>query len=195
MMPFYQPFKYQCILHMKFEKKIKMIIKEMAFIIIFYAPATVDLQQPCIIRRDIFKTKKYIQSKTWSVCGGKLKIKKSKALKYLKFIMTGIVTGAANGLFGSGGGTIAVPAMIFLLDAEEHKAHATAISIILPLTFASAFYYISNNYVDWGLTLKVMLGGIVGGYIGAGLLKICPGNLLRKIFAAFMILAAFRMIL
>lgn len=124
-----------------------------------------------------------------------MKRQKSKVIKYVKCIVIGIATGVANGLFGSGGGTIAVPAMIFLLDAEEHKAHATAISIILPLTITSAFFYISGNYVDWTLTVKVMLGGIVGGYIGARLLKICPGNLLRKIFAAFMILAAFRMIL
>jgi len=115
--------------------------------------------------------------------------------RYFKYAIIGFITGAANGLFGSGGGTIAVPAMILLLRAEEHKAHATAISIILPLTLISAFFYVTNNYADWWLTIKVTLGGIVGGYIGAKLLEICPANLLRKLFAAFMIIAAFRMIL
>ncbi|MCX7923968.1 MAG: sulfite exporter TauE/SafE family protein [Clostridia bacterium] len=115
--------------------------------------------------------------------------------KYAKYILIGLVTGMANGLFGSGGGTIAVPAMVLLLGAGEHKAHATAISIILPLTMVSAFFYATNNYVDWPLTFKVILGGVVGGYIGAKLLNICPPNMLRKVFAVFMILAAFRMIL
>jgi len=115
--------------------------------------------------------------------------------KHYKHILIGIVTGAANGLFGSGGGTIAVPAMVLILGAEEHKAHATAISIILPLTVISAFFYITNNYVDWDLTFKVTLGGILGGYIGAKLLNICPSRILRKIFAVFMIIAAVRMIL
>lgn len=114
--------------------------------------------------------------------------------KYIKYILIGLVTGTANGLFGSGGGTIAVPAMVLLLGAGEHKAHATAISIILPLTVISAFFYITNNYVNWDITLKVTLGGIVGGYAGAKLLNICPSNILRKIFAVFMIIAAFRMI-
>ena len=114
-------------------------------------------------------------------------------VRYIKYIAIGIVSGAANGLFGSGGGTIAVPAMVLLLGAEDQKAHATAISIILPLTAVSAFFYISNKYVDWGLTGKVILGGIAGGYIGARLLNICPANVLRKIFAVFMIAAAFRM--
>ena len=83
--------------------------------------------------------------------------------KYFKFVLIGLVTGMANGLFGSGGGTIAVPAMILLLKEEEHRAHATAISIILPLTLVSAFFYISNNYINWDLTYKVTLGGVAGG--------------------------------
>lgn len=116
-------------------------------------------------------------------------------VKYVKYILIGAVTGVANGLFGSGGGTIAVPAMVLLLGVEEHRAHATAISIILPLTVLSAFFYISNRYVNWDITLKVIAGGLAGGYIGARLLNICPPGLLRKIFAVFMILAGFRMIL
>lgn len=119
--------------------------------------------------------------------------KNSVLVKYIKCSIIGVVTGMANGLFGSGGGTIAVPAMVLLLGEEDHKAHATAISIILPLTVVSAFFYITNNYVDWALTLKVTLGGMVGGYIGAKLLSLCPAHILRKIFAVFMILAAIRM--
>ncbi|GAE90549.1 hypothetical protein JCM21531_4172 [Acetivibrio straminisolvens JCM 21531] len=69
--------------------------------------------------------------------------------KYIKFAIIGLVTGIANGLFGSGGGTIAVPAMVLLLKEEEHVAHATAISIILPLTLVSAFIYVANSYIDW----------------------------------------------
>lgn len=115
--------------------------------------------------------------------------------KYIKYILIGLATGLANGLFGSGGGTIAVPAMILLLKEEEHMAHATAISVILPLTIVSAILYISNNFINWGLTVKVMLGGILGGYIGAKLLGKCPSYILRIIFALFMIAAAIRMIL
>lgn len=118
----------------------------------------------------------------------------SKALKMLKYIGIGAAAGVANGLFGSGGGTIVVPAMIFLLDEDEHRAHATALLIILPLTIVSAYFYLSNSYVDWNITWKAMVGGVVGGAIGALLLNKCPSGVLRKIFGAFMIIAAFRMI-
>ncbi len=111
-----------------------------------------------------------------------------------KYIIIGIITGVTNGLFGSGGGTIVVPAMIILLNIEDQKAHATAISIILPLTLTSSFLYISNGLVDWNVSLKVILGGIFGGYFGAKLLHRCPSTVLRKIFGIFMLIAAIRML-
>jgi uncharacterized membrane protein YfcA len=118
----------------------------------------------------------------------------NRANKIIKYIGIGFAAGVANGLFGSGGGTIAVPAMVFLLGEEDHKAHATALLIILPLTLVSTYFYLSNNYVDWNITWKAMVGGVMGGAIGALLLNKCPSAILRKIFGAFMIIAAFKMI-
>ncbi len=121
-------------------------------------------------------------------------IPSSKALKILKYIGTGVAAGVANGLFGSGGGTIVVPAMVFLLEEEEHRAHATALLIILPLTLVSTYFYVTKSFVDWNITWKAMAGGVAGGAIGAFLLNKCPTGLLRKIFGIFMIIAAVRMI-
>jgi uncharacterized membrane protein YfcA len=113
----------------------------------------------------------------------------------LKIITAGIATGFFNGLFGSGGGTIVVPAMVFLLGVKDQKAHATAIAVILPLSIISSFIYFRNNLIDWQLTLNVSLGGMIGGYIGAKLLSKIPDNILRKIFGISMIAAALRMVL
>ena len=66
----------------------------------------------------------------------------------LKIISIGLITGLINGLFGSGGGTIIVPTMIFLLGIDDHKAHATAIAVILPLTIISTIiYYLSLIHI------------------------------------------------
>ena len=115
--------------------------------------------------------------------------------KYIIPGLIGFITGAVNGLLGSGGGTVAVPAMVHLLKADEHKAHATAILIILPITVVSVFLYISNSFTDWEITYKVILGGILGGYAGAKILNLCPEGILRKIFGIFMIFAAVRMLI
>ncbi|WP_243116518.1 sulfite exporter TauE/SafE family protein [Marinisporobacter balticus] len=117
-----------------------------------------------------------------------------KKIFTFKFILLGITTGLVNGLFGSGGGTILILGMFFLLDIDEHKAHATAISIILPLALVSTFIYMKHGIIVWPVTLKIMTGGILGGYIGAKLLSKIPEYLLRKIFAVFMIIAAIRMV-
>jgi uncharacterized membrane protein YfcA len=115
--------------------------------------------------------------------------------KFIKYIIIGLVTGALNGLFGSGGGTVVVPAMTNLLGVEEHKAHSTAISIILPLTILSAYFYASENFVDWQMTIRIIIGGMAGGGIGAWLLGRLSAKQLRKIFGVFMIIAGTRMLI
>lgn len=107
----------------------------------------------------------------------------------------GLSTGFVNGLFGSGGGTIAVPAMVFLLGIKEQTAHATAIAVILPLSIISSIIYFKNSFVDWKLTLIVSLGGMIGAYVGAKILNRFSESTLRKIFGISMIAAAIRMVL
>lgn len=113
---------------------------------------------------------------------------------YVKIIIIGIITGFINGLFGSGGGTIVVPAMVLLLGVEQHRAHASAIAVILPLSILSAAIYYGNNLVDWKLTFNVAIGGMIGGCIGAKILNKFSANTLRKIFGISMIIAAIRMV-
>ena len=116
-------------------------------------------------------------------------------MEKFKIAVLGLVTGFANGLFGSGGGTLVVPGMQKFLKVEQHKAHATAIAIILPLTVISVFIYFKGVEADWGMILWISAGGVAGGFIGAKLLNKISGFLLHKIFGAFMIAAAVRMIL
>ncbi len=114
-----------------------------------------------------------------------------------KKTLIGIVTGFANGLFGSGGGTIVVPAMERFLHVEEHKAHATAIAIILPLSVLSLIIYLWKTDVAavWQLALWASAGGLAGGLVGAKLLAKVSGLWLHRIFGAFMLAAAVRMML
>ena len=114
-----------------------------------------------------------------------------------KKLLIGIVTGFANGLFGSGGGTIVVPAMERFLHMEEHKAHATAIAVILPLSVLSLAIYLWKTGLGevWQIALWASAGGLVGGVVGAKLLSKVRGIWLHRIFGGFMIVAAVRMLL
>ncbi len=113
----------------------------------------------------------------------------------VKLALIGLISGVINGLFGSGGGMIVVPSLIFIMGMEDYKAHATAILIILPLTLMSSYMYLSRNAVDWSILWKVTAGGIAGGFAGAKLLGKLSQKLLRRVFGVFIIAGAIRLLI
>lgn len=119
----------------------------------------------------------------------------SKIKSNLPTILIGIVTGFVNGLFGSGGGTIVVPAMEKFLKIEEHKAHATAIGIILPLSVVSLVVYGLQSSIMWQIAFITSIGGVVGGMVGAKLLGQLSSVWLHRIFGIFMLAAAVRLVI
>ena len=108
--------------------------------------------------------------------------------------VTGLVVGVANGLFGAGGGTLLVPALEKLLKLEAHKAHATAIAAILPLSALSIFFYMRAGDTPWATILWISAGGVAGGFIGAKLLNKLTTPWLHRIFGICMATVAIRMI-
>lgn len=118
----------------------------------------------------------------------------SKTNYWIKIGLIGLLSGLINGLFGAGGGTVIVLALTLILGVSQHKAQATAISIILPLSLVSGYLYYKNGLTATNISLRVALGGILGSYIGSNILNKISANSLRKIFALFMIIAAIRMI-
>jgi hypothetical protein len=115
-------------------------------------------------------------------------------MKTIKAALIGLFTGVVNGLFGSGGGSVLVPCMERLLKTEEHKAHACAIAVILPLSIISAFLYFKKLDVDIISLAAVCLGGVVGGFLGAKLLGRIKPKYLHLIFGIFMIIGGVRML-
>ncbi len=106
----------------------------------------------------------------------------------------GITAGFFNGLFGSGGGTVIVPFLEKFLKLNPQKSHATAILIISGFTLVSLIFYGLSASLDFGLSLKVSIGGVVGGFLGARLLAKLSFASIHKIFGLFMIAAAIRMV-
>jgi len=109
-------------------------------------------------------------------------------------LIIGFVIGLVNGLLGIGGGTIAIPAMFFLLGVHQHQAHGTSLAIILPTALISTIIYGLHSNLDLLIALKVASAGMFGGYIGAKVMNRIPAVTLKKIFAIFMVFAGLRMV-
>ncbi len=105
----------------------------------------------------------------------------------------GAAVGAANGLFGGGGGMIAVP-VLRKTGRGVASAHATAIAVILPASAASAAVYLWSGLVPLSLLVPVALGVFAGGLLGAKLLARAPAGIVSLLFAGLMFAAGIRMI-
>ena len=102
----------------------------------------------------------------------------------LSKIGTGALVGLANGLFGGGGGMIAVP-LLKKLGMEERSAHATAIAVIFPVSVASFLVYAYGGFCDFSVLIPTAIGVFLGGIIGAKLLQTLPERTVKILFSIF----------
>ena len=85
-------------------------------------------------------------------------------------LVIGSITGFINGIFGSGGGILAVP-MLHKAGFEERKCHASSIAITLPLSLVSAFFYGTKGSINWETALPLIIPGLIGTLFGVFFLK------------------------
>jgi len=105
-----------------------------------------------------------------------------------KNAIAGLLAGLCNGLFGAGGGTVAVLALE-RAGLTPRQAHATAISIMLPLSAASGIVYAAGGGVDWHALLWVAPALTAGSWAGAKLTGRVKSKTLKLIFGIVMLAA------
>lgn len=112
---------------------------------------------------------------------------------FKKSVVSGAGLGAVNGLFGGGGGMIAVPLLSGALGYGKKEAHATAILIIAPVCAVSAVMYIVHGYARADVIIPAAIGNVAGGLLGAEFLGRIPELWTELIFIAVMLAAGIRM--
>ncbi len=117
---------------------------------------------------------------------------KTKQIIFLS--LCGIFIGLVNGFMGGGGGMLCVPALMWIAGLTERTSHATAMLVILPLSVVSAIIYFLNNNIEIFHILSVAGGVIVGGILGAVLLKKLPEKVTAICFVIIMLLAGIKMV-
>ena len=132
-----------------------------------------------------------------------------KILPYLFCGLTGFGAGLLNGLLGAAGGILLVvalphltpPVFLYPPDCPLSRYHerrdilASAMTVMLPISVVSgAFYWLGGIRPSPTLLLALILPAAAGGWIGAKLLTVIPNHLLKKFFAAVVVIAGIRML-
>lgn len=108
------------------------------------------------------------------------------ARSIIVLIVVGMLVGVLSGTFGIGGGTVIVPALVWL-GLSQRNAAATSTLAIVPTSISGVVSYATGGHVDWLAAALLFCGMFVGGQIGSWLLSRLPELVLRWIFVAFLV--------
>lgn len=107
--------------------------------------------------------------------------------------ITGFFAGMLNGLFGSGGGIVAVP-LFKKSGLPQKESQATALFMMFCLSALSAFLYFEKGHLDFGESFGFIPGGIIGAFAASLFFRKISSALLGKIFGGFVLFSAGRML-
>ena len=113
---------------------------------------------------------------------------------WVRLVLVGAAGGLLSGAFGVGGGILMVPLLILFANMDQRRASATSLAAIVPAALAGSLTYLANGEIDLLAALFVAIGGIVGSWIGAWLLRRLSLGWLRWLFVALLIAVAVRMV-
>ena len=100
------------------------------------------------------------------------------------------IIGFATGILASmglGGGFILVVWLTLFENVGQKAAQGINVLFFLPIAFIALILHLKNHLVNKTLVKKMMLGGIIGAVIGTLGSNVIANDLLRKLFALFLI--------
>jgi uncharacterized membrane protein YfcA len=108
--------------------------------------------------------------------------------------MIGLMAGVFGGIFGLGGAFIMIPAMVNFLGVDQHTAQGTSLAVMLPPNgLFAAYNYYSAGQVNIWYALIIAISYMIGGYFGSKIALNLPEQLMKKVFAVFLILTALKL--
>jgi len=113
---------------------------------------------------------------------------------YVALALFGVVTGAAAGLLGVGGGTLMVPFLTLAVGLSQHEAEATSLLVVLPTAVVASIVLRRRGVGDLGVALRLGTLGAAGSVVGALAALALPSDVLRYIFGGFLLLVSVRLV-
>lgn len=108
-------------------------------------------------------------------------------------LILAIVVGMLSGLFGIGGGTISVPAMILFFGTPVQIAVGTSMFIILFISIISSTTHIILGNIEWAYVAFFIIGSYIGGTVGARTSALFKGKTLEWFLRIVIFIVAVRL--
>ncbi|MGB7548363.1 MAG: sulfite exporter TauE/SafE family protein [Terracidiphilus sp.] len=111
-------------------------------------------------------------------------------------LLVGLAVGVFSGIVGLGGGILFVPALVWLLGMDQHRAQGTSLGALLaPVGLLAFMEYYRKGNADIRVAALLAVGFFVGGYFGAAGAQYVSDFWLRRIFAVTLIVVGGRMLI
>ncbi|MDT2046052.1 sulfite exporter TauE/SafE family protein [Priestia flexa] len=109
-------------------------------------------------------------------------------------ILIGVVTGLLSGMFGIGSTPFIQLGLMMILGLSLHKSAGTTMLIIIPIAIGGGTGYYQQGFLDIQLLFEVVVGTMVGSYIGAKFTNRVPTPVLKTSLVALPIFSGFLLI-
>ncbi len=86
-----------------------------------------------------------------------------------RLLSVGFVTGAISGFFGIGGGFLIVPGIMLGSGMPILNAIGSSLFSVAAFGLSTAANYAVSGLIDWGIAVKFVIGGALGGLLGTSL--------------------------
>ncbi len=100
--------------------------------------------------------------------------------------VVGFLTGVLASM-GLGGGFILVVWLTIFEEVGQRAAQGINLLFFLPIALISLIFHIRNHLVNGKLVKKIALGGVLGAVVGTYGAQLIDNDLLRKLFAVFLL--------
>lgn len=109
-------------------------------------------------------------------------------------LLIGVAAGILSGVLGIGGGILIIPALALIFHMTQHEAQGTSlVALLLPVGLLAVWKYYQEGHADIKIGLLIAVGFFFGAYFGAVLANHLSDELLKKIFAVFLVIIAAKM--
>lgn len=118
-----------------------------------------------------------------------------QVVQLVELVVIGLAAGFLAGLLGIGGGVLMVPAMVLILGFDQHVAQGTSLLVIIPAALTGSLAHYRRGRLVLRDAVTIAAGGVIGALIGSVFALSIDDELLRRLFAGFLLIVAVRMLL